>query len=417
MKKLLIETAPVAFEILEEATDKNRGRMKVKGIFASADEINNNNRIYPEAIQDREIDKLRPLMEDRTVFSEADHPEDGKSRIRNTAAMPISIEKKKDNGRTVYIGEAIILNTEQGKNIQEIIRAGGKVGVSQRGWGSLSLGNWKGKQADIVQDDYTLKTFDFVIGQSTKGAEVAEFTEQTEINILSALDEGEHNAKGGSVMEIKTLEELRKVYPDLCLQLEKDAAEKKEKELKEAMRVEWDAKCKEIAEGVRKQIEESEEYKEFKKEMTLHKATLIEIAKLVKPYIVENKSGDDGESVEEQIAALKVQLTAFQNENKALKEQAEKEKKEAEEKAKVGARITEVTAGKEHEKLLVEKLRDCKTVEEVDKKMVEEEAFIAKLIAEQKTDPLPGKGEVKSEDEKGRLDEAKERDRKVAGLA
>lgn len=171
-KQPLVETAAIAFEILEEATEKNKHVMKVKGIFASADEINNNNRVYPEAIQDREIEKLKPLMEDRSIFSEADHPEDGKSRIRNVAAIPVGIEKKKIDSRTVYIGEAILLNTEQGKNIQEIIRAGGKVGVSQRGWGSLSPGKWEGKQCEIVEADYTLKTFDFVIGQSTKGAEV-----------------------------------------------------------------------------------------------------------------------------------------------------------------------------------------------------------------------------------------------------
>ncbi len=48
MRELLIETMPVSFQILEESTHKNGGRMKVKGIFASADEVNANNRVYPD---------------------------------------------------------------------------------------------------------------------------------------------------------------------------------------------------------------------------------------------------------------------------------------------------------------------------------------------------------------------------------
>lgn len=419
MKKLLIETMPVAFQILEEASQKNAGRMTVKGIFAAADEINSNGRVYPEKIQDREIDKLKPLIEDRRIFSEADHPDDGRSRIRNTAAMPISIEKKVVDDRKVYFGEAIILNTEQGKNIQEIIRAGGKVGVSQRGWGSLSLGNWQGKQADIVQEDYTLKTFDFVIGQSTKGAEVAEFAEQMDINILSAPEEGaQQTTKGGQIaMEVKTLEELRKAYPELCLQIETEAMAKREKELKEVMQKEWEAQLKEVAEGIKKQIEESEEYKEFKKGMDLHKATLIEIGKLVKPYVVEGK-GDGDEGIEEQLAALRTEIEAVKGENKTLKEQTEREKKETESKKEVAKRIQEVTAGKEHEKLLVERLQDCKTVDEVNTRAATEETFIKKVLVEQKPEGQPkGDGKVLTEGEKEKLDASKERDRKVAGLA
>jgi len=124
--ELLIEVLPVTFTVIEEATEKNRGLMKVKGIFASADEVNGNSRVYPEAIQDREIEKLKPLIEQRAIYSEADHPEDGKSRIRFAAAMPTKIEKQIVDGRKVYSGEAIILNTTQGKNVQEMIRAGGR---------------------------------------------------------------------------------------------------------------------------------------------------------------------------------------------------------------------------------------------------------------------------------------------------
>ena len=71
VKQLLIETIPVAFTILEEATAKNGGRMRIKGIFTVADEINGNDRVYTEAVLDREIEKMKLLIAENRVFSEA----------------------------------------------------------------------------------------------------------------------------------------------------------------------------------------------------------------------------------------------------------------------------------------------------------------------------------------------------------
>jgi hypothetical protein len=85
----------------------------------------------------------------------------------------------------------------------------------------------------------------------------------------------------------------------------------------------------------------------------------------------------------------------------------------------VSEKIIVVTAGKKHEKLLVERLQDCKTVEEVEKRIVEEEAYIAKLIPEQKTtETEKGKGQVINEDKQGEgeLTEQQKKARSLAGL-
>jgi hypothetical protein len=418
-KQLLIETMPVAFEILEEATAKNGGRMKIKGVFTVADEVNGNGRVYQEAILDREIDRLKALIAENRVFGEADHPDDGKSRISNTAAMLTNIEKQVADGRKLYMGEAVVLNTSKGKDLQEIIRAGGRPGVSSRGFGSLVKGNWQGKAADIVQEDFSLKTFDFVIGQSTKDAEISQFFEQMEvINILNA-DESpqEKSEKGGmSVMEIKTVDDLRKAYPDLCEQLLKEAVEKKEKEVKEALQKDFDArvlkevesKREEVKNEVIEEIKKSEEYQGMM-------GTLVEIGKLVKPYISE--SNDEEEDHEDKVADLEAKVESLEVENKSLKEQMEREKKEAAEKERVAKRIQEVTAGKKHEKLLVERLQSCKTVEEVNARIAEEEAFIGKLTGQTSPDDPKGKGQVLNEDKRDAgLDAEKQRQRRIAGL-
>lgn len=429
-KELLIETMPVAFTILEEASAKNGGRMRVKGIFTVADEINGNGRVYREYILDREIEKLKPMMAENSVYGEADHPGDGKSTIKNTAAMLTGIEKGVLDGRKVYFGEATILNTEPGgKNLQEIIRAGGKIGLSSRAFGSVLKGNWQGKMADIVQEDLTLKTFDFVIGQSTKDAVVTQVTEQVEVvNILECgpcdgckqeVCETQKTKGGSSSMEIKNVEELKKAYPELCEQLAKEAMEQKEKEVKEILQKEFDsrilkeveAKEEEIKKEVIEEIKSSDDFQAMI-------GTFTEIGKLIKPYVSESAGEDDEDDSEEKVAAMESEIETLKGENKVLKEQIEYEKKAAETKEKVKKKIEEVTAGKEHEKILVERLSSCKTVEEVDTKVVEEEAYIKKLLDQRRPDDQEkGRGKVLNEDKQEEvLTSEQKRQRALAGI-
>jgi DNA repair exonuclease SbcCD ATPase subunit len=330
--------------------------------------------------------------------------------------MLTEIEKQVVNGRKEYVGEAVILNTSKGKDLQEIIRAGGRVGVSSRGWGSLVRGNWQGRTADIVQEDFTLKTFDFVIGQSTKDAEVTQFFEQMDVvNILDTDESPEENTKGGKkVMEIKTVDDLKKAYPELCEQLVKEALAEKEKEIKESLEKDFEDRVMKEVEAKREEIKE-EVIKEIKnsEEIQTMMATLIEIGKLVKPYISEAKGDEEDEEDEEEVDRLKARISELEAELKALR----KAKQEAEEKEKVAKKIQEVTAGKKFEKLLVERLSNCQTVEEVEKRLAEEEAYIQKLMGEVGAGDLPkGKGQVLDENKQDEMDEMKRRQRILAGV-
>jgi hypothetical protein len=182
LRQSLIETMPVKVLILEDTKGKTPGiGMRAKALLTAADEINGNGRVYPEKTTDREMDKIKKDLSERATFGEVDHSEDGKPRIRNTAAILTDIEKVNENGRKLYYGYFDVLETSLGKDLQTIIRAGGKVGVSSRSLGSTENGEWQGKPAEIVQEDLNIKAFDFVIGQSTKDAVVTEFTEQMQV--------------------------------------------------------------------------------------------------------------------------------------------------------------------------------------------------------------------------------------------
>lgn len=66
-----------------------------------------------------------------------------------------------------YIGKAKLMNTPNGMIIQKILEAGGKVGVSSRGVGSLKESNG----VFVVQEDFHLMTAaDVVYDPSAPGA-------------------------------------------------------------------------------------------------------------------------------------------------------------------------------------------------------------------------------------------------------
>lgn len=436
-KQLLIETMPVKFQIVEEASQKNGGRMKVKGVFAVANEVNGNGRVYREALLDREIAKLTALVERNRVFLEADHPEDGKSRIGNTVAILTGLKKESGDERKLYGGEAVILNTSRGRDLQEIIRAGGVIDISSRGWGTTAVDRWGEAQADIVQEDYQLKTFDFVVGGSAEGAELTSFTEQKReiINLMEITDaEIENNTrkspeekkptKGGiEPMEILTVEALRKAYPDLVVKLEQEVTERVKADMTKLHEAEWEQAQKDYAENLKAEIEESEiwkEFKTFKEGKDASRAALIEIRKITEKLVGGVVLEPDPDEDKKKMEAIEKENAALKEENAAMKKKAADEAVAAETAKKVEQRITEVTAGKEHEKLLVERLTDCKTVEEVDSRLAREEAFIKKLVGEKKPSDLPkGEGKVlneNKEDSGGTLTDQQKRDRAIGGV-
>ena len=199
--------------------------------------------------------------------------------------------------------------------------------------------NWKGTPADIVQEDFRLKTFDFVIGQSTKGAEVKQVSEQ-QVEVINVLEAGDgcgscdKTSKGGSKsMEIKTVEDLRKAYPELVLKVEQEAVTKKEKELKESIEKElqktFDAKVLKEVEAKREEVK-NDVIEELKKsdEFTGMVGCFTEIAKLIQPYVAEGTlTAEEKDEVEERLEKLEDELELQKKENKQLKEQAENDKK------------------------------------------------------------------------------------------
>lgn len=168
------------------------GRLICRGVFAEAGVPTGNNRVYPLTLWEREVGNITKDIEAGKVVGTLDHPADGKTRLRDVSHK---ITALKLEGNQV-IGEAEILNTESGRVLQELVKAGIAVGMSSRGNGSTATHEGK----EIVQDDFRLMTFDFVSDPANSGAYPSFFTEQ------------KNRLREGAKM---TLEELRAQHPNL----------------------------------------------------------------------------------------------------------------------------------------------------------------------------------------------------------
>ena len=142
---------------------KTNPTMKIKGIFGRCNEKNNNGRIYPTAVLEGQLSKVQPMINERRLCGELDHPQNDTVKLSNASHLITKLEMKGDE----LIGEAELLNTPAGLTAKALVEGGVKIGISSRGMGTLSE-DANGQK--IVNEDFRLVTFDLVADPSTRGA-------------------------------------------------------------------------------------------------------------------------------------------------------------------------------------------------------------------------------------------------------
>lgn len=148
----------------------NNGRLIVHGIFARADTKNNNKRVYPKYVLQREVARYeREHIQGGTALGELDHPNYASRYFKNLNLPNIShqVLEVRWKGDCLW-GTIEILPTPSGLLLWELYSQGIKLGVSSRGWASLRTD--PKTDSVIVDDDFELITFDFVTEPSTKDA-------------------------------------------------------------------------------------------------------------------------------------------------------------------------------------------------------------------------------------------------------
>jgi hypothetical protein len=148
-------------QVLSEG--KANGPMKIRGVFGRCNEKNNNGRIYPTAVLESQLSKVQPLINERRLCGELDHPQNDTVKLSNASHLITKLDMKGNE----LIGEAEILKTPAGLTAKALVEGGVKIGISSRGMGTLSEDHNGDK---IVNEDFRLVTFDLVADPSTRGA-------------------------------------------------------------------------------------------------------------------------------------------------------------------------------------------------------------------------------------------------------
>jgi len=148
-------------QVLSEG--KNSDTMRIRGVFGRCNEKNNNGRIYPTTVLEGQLKKVQPLINERRLCGELDHPQNDTVKLSNASHLITKLEMKGNE----LIGEAEILRTPAGLTAKALIEGGVKIGISSRGMGTLSEDAQGNK---IVNEDFRLVTFDLVADPSTRGA-------------------------------------------------------------------------------------------------------------------------------------------------------------------------------------------------------------------------------------------------------
>ena len=156
---------------ISESIKENDGKIILKGPIQRANAKNQNGRIYPRAVLEREMTNFDKKIKTSESAGELDHPDDMLVNLKNVSHKIIETWWEHDT----VMGKVELINTPCGKIAQEIVKAGLKLGISSRGMGSTK----NDEDGNIlVEDDFELITFDLVSNPSTHKA----FLERVEEN-------------------------------------------------------------------------------------------------------------------------------------------------------------------------------------------------------------------------------------------
>jgi hypothetical protein len=165
---LLKEWTPLKYNstLVKESRDLNGGKILLKGVIQRADTLNQNGRIYPRGILEREIINYQKFIRENRALGECDHPDTSVVELKNASHL---VKEARMDGDTVF-GVIELLDTPSGKILQSLVESGVTLGISSRGVGSTKQ---QGSSL-IVQEDFQLICFDIVSEPSTPGAFINE---------------------------------------------------------------------------------------------------------------------------------------------------------------------------------------------------------------------------------------------------
>ena len=170
MRNLLVDYIPfeLSAEQINESLKENNGKLVVKGVLQRANAKNQNGRVYPMEILQREAKNYsEQFISQKRALGELDHPDSSVVNLQNVSHNITEMHWEGDN----LLGTVEILTTPSGNILRELFKNGIKLGISSRGMGSVeTIEEADGSPTTKVGKDFELIAFDFVSNPSTHGA-------------------------------------------------------------------------------------------------------------------------------------------------------------------------------------------------------------------------------------------------------
>lgn len=162
--KLLTEWTSFNYtpDMIKESRERNGGKVLMKGVLQKSETLNQNGRVYPRPILEREVRNYQKFIKENRALGECDHPNSSIVELKKVSHI---IREAYMEGDVCY-GIVELLDTPYGKILQSLVESGVTLGISSRGVGSTR----KEGSMQVVQDDFQLICWDFVAEPSTPGA-------------------------------------------------------------------------------------------------------------------------------------------------------------------------------------------------------------------------------------------------------
>lgn len=164
MSNYLIESNFSDVEILSEAASDGKKYWYIKGVYAQADVVNRNRRLYPGQVLDESMNHyLAEYVQPGRAVGELNHPDNSTINLDRVTHLTVDLVKEGSD----YIGNSRILATPCGKIVEAMLEGGVKLGVSTRATGNLKRNS---RGINEVQEGLRMSAIDIVYNPSAPHA-------------------------------------------------------------------------------------------------------------------------------------------------------------------------------------------------------------------------------------------------------
>jgi len=154
-----IDFGMVENSIIQEKAENSPKKYIIKGPFIECNTQNKNKRVYPKQVVMPQVEAYQKFIKENRAVGELNHPNSLEIDPRNISHKTYKLDFLDDN---IVIGEALVGDTLQGKQVKALMDMDVKLAVSSRGSGTLKEG--------VVQKDYRYICNDIVWDPSAPSA-------------------------------------------------------------------------------------------------------------------------------------------------------------------------------------------------------------------------------------------------------